>query len=56
MSEHGVDLDFGQGQTRRFTYLVLDFTGTLALDGVLLPGVAERLTALAKSLDDSGWT
>lgn len=27
--------------------LLLDFTGTLSLDGVLLPGVAERLTALA---------
>jgi len=30
--------------------LVLDYTGTLALDGVLLPGVAERLAALAKFL------
>ncbi len=28
-------------------HLVLDFNGTLAVDGVLLPGVAERLTALA---------
>ncbi len=30
--------------------LVLDYNGTLALDGSLLPGVAERLGTLAKSL------
>ena len=28
-------------------HLVLDYNGTLALDGNLVPGVAERLTALA---------
>ena len=28
-------------------HLVLDYNGTLAADGALLPGVAERLTALA---------
>lgn len=31
-------------------YLVLDFNGTMALDGVLLPGVEERLNALAESV------
>jgi len=30
--------------------LVLDFNGTLALDGALLPGVAARLAALAPQL------
>lgn len=50
MGEHSIDLDFGQGRTKRFTHLVLDYTGTLALDGVLLPGIAERLAALAKTL------
>ncbi|MCX7825042.1 MAG: HAD hydrolase family protein [Verrucomicrobiae bacterium] len=30
--------------------LVLDFTGTLSLDGALLPGVAERLHDIAKRL------
>jgi len=35
---------------RTFTDLVLDYTGTLSLDGVLLPGVAERLTSIAASL------
>ncbi|MEF3698623.1 HAD family hydrolase [Desulfolutivibrio sp.] len=32
------------------THLVLDYNGTLAKDGALLPGVAERLAALAVSL------
>lgn len=31
--------------------LVLDYTGTLSLDGELLPGVAERLERLASDLD-----
>lgn len=30
--------------------LVLDFTGTLSLDGALLPGVADRLRALSSDL------
>jgi len=34
----------------RTEHLVSDFTGTLAVDGKLLPGVEERLVALAKSL------
>ncbi|MFO8174500.1 MAG: HAD hydrolase family protein [Longimicrobiales bacterium] len=33
-----------------FNHLVLDFTGTLALDGALIPGVAERLRALSGHL------
>lgn len=31
--------------------MVLDFNGTMALDGVLLPGVAERLNALSANLN-----
>ncbi len=31
-------------------HLVLDYNGTLALDGTLLPGVAERIKALANTL------
>ncbi len=38
------------GQVKRFHHLVLDFTGTLALDGVLLPGVADLVNRLAASL------
>lgn len=36
----------GQGQLA-LRHLVLDYNGTLALDGVLLPGVAERLAILS---------
>jgi soluble P-type ATPase len=39
------------GGPRSFRHLVLDFTGTLSLDGTLLPGVEERLEALARSLE-----
>jgi P-type E1-E2 ATPase len=35
--------DFGRLELE---HLVLDYNGTLAVDGVLLPGVAERLTEL----------
>ncbi|WP_022663034.1 HAD family hydrolase [Paucidesulfovibrio longus] len=35
----------------RLEHLVLDFNGTLALDGALLPGVAGALRSLAGSLD-----
>jgi soluble P-type ATPase len=36
--------------TLRAEYLVLDYNGTLAVDGILLPGVKEALTALAENL------
>lgn len=35
----------------RLGYLVLDYNGTLAVDGTLMPGVSERLTSLASRLD-----
>lgn len=35
----------------RLEHLVLDYNGTLALDGRLLPGVRPRLKALARSLE-----
>lgn len=34
----------------RIEHLVLDYNGTLAVDGELVPGVGERLTALAGQL------
>ncbi|WP_321393797.1 hypothetical protein [uncultured Desulfuromusa sp.] len=34
----------------KFKDLVLDFNGTLACDGELIPGVRERLLLLAESL------
>jgi len=33
-----------------FEYLISDFTGTLSLDGKLLPAVREKLNMIAKSL------
>lgn len=44
-----VHLEMPKGPTA-FTRLVLDYTGTLSLDGVPLPGVAERLERLACDL------
>ena len=38
------------GPTLALQHLVLDFNGTLAVDGGLLPGVSERLIALSESL------
>lgn len=37
--------------TLSIDYLVLDFNGTLAVDGQLREGVAERLTALSGDMD-----
>jgi len=50
MKPGAVDLEMQGGVIRTFTDLALDFTGTLSLDGVLLPGVAERLAGIAASL------
>jgi len=46
----GVTLTLSDGVPRLFTHLALDFTGTLSLDGSLLPGVEERLRELAKAM------
>jgi soluble P-type ATPase len=45
-----IDLEIQGGKIRRFTDLVLDYTGTLSLDGVILPGVEERLAGLSDKL------
>jgi P-type E1-E2 ATPase len=47
MSPISLELPRGPGT---FTRLVLDFTGTLSLDGTLLPGVSERLRRLSEHL------
>ncbi|MDP2663439.1 MAG: ATPase P, partial [Dehalococcoidia bacterium] len=46
-----VEVDIPGRGTYRLTHLVLDFNGTLALDGHLLEGVAERLKDLALRLE-----
>ena len=39
---------FGESQLE---YLVMDYNGTLAVDGIFIAGVKERLTALADKLE-----
>jgi len=46
-----VSIDIPGFRTLRLAHLVLDYNGTLALDGRLLPGVKARLGRLAGSID-----
>ena len=50
MTQPSLILELPTQTPRIFTDLVLDFTGTLSHDGTLLPGVAQRLTAIAPKL------
>jgi hypothetical protein len=43
-----VRLDIPGNDTILIEHVVLDFNGTLALDGILIPGVAERLVELSR--------
>ena len=43
-------IDIPGDKPLRLNHLVLDYNGTLAADGVLLPGVAARLQSLAQHL------
>ena len=45
-----IEIDVPGRGTYRFDHLVLDFNGTLALDGQLLDGVEERLREISKHL------
>lgn len=45
-----VEVDIPGFRRLRLENLVLDYNGTLACDGELLPGVAERLKALSEGL------
>jgi P-type E1-E2 ATPase len=47
VSNEVIELDIPGFGALALEHLVLDFNGTLACDGKLLPGVAERLAALA---------
>jgi soluble P-type ATPase len=46
-----IQVEIPGGPPLRITRLVLDFTGTLSCDGVLVPGVAERLRELGEKLE-----
>ena len=50
MNAHCINLEMQAGMTKSFNNLVLNYSDTLSLDGILLPGVEERLTALAMSI------
>lgn len=50
MENRHLDLEIQGGIVKRFTDLVLDYAGTLSLDGMLLPGVAERLGEISARL------
>ena len=45
-----VEVTIPGSATLRLEHLVLDFNGTLALDGVLIEGVADRISRLAEVL------
>lgn len=45
-----IEVDIPGFKSLELEHLVLDFNGTLACDGTLLPGVAERLNHLASML------
>lgn len=45
-----LNLNIPGGQALQLTHLVLDFNGTLALDGRLLPDIRPRLSALSDAL------
>ncbi len=45
-----IEIAIPGSKSLRLEHLVMDYNGTLACDGALLPGVAKRLTALAASL------
>jgi soluble P-type ATPase len=45
-----VNLTLSDGIPRSFSDLVLDYSGTVSLEGSLLPGVAERFRELARSV------
>jgi soluble P-type ATPase len=46
-----LDINIPGSQPLRLCHLILDYNGTLACDGSILPGVAERLKTLAEQLE-----
>jgi soluble P-type ATPase len=46
-----LEINIPGAQRLRLSHLILDYNGTLACDGSILPGVADRLKILAKHLE-----
>ena len=49
-TETMIEIPIPGHSTLRISQLVLDYNGTLACDGSVLPGVSDRITALAENL------
>lgn len=47
----GITVEIPGYRKLQLQYLILDYNGTIALDGALQQGVAERLTQIGKSLE-----
>ena len=45
-----IQIDIPNGPQLQLDYLVLDLNGTLAVDGVLIPGIAGRIASLTQQL------
>ena len=45
-----IDIDIPGDKSLRLEHLVLDYNGTIACDGNLIPGVMDRLEALSRSV------
>ena len=50
MTRHGIRVDIGGFGRLTLVHLVLDFNGTLAVDGAVMPGVKARVRKLERSL------
>lgn len=46
-----IDLDIPTFGRLKLSYLVADYNGTMAKDGILLPGVSDRLRQLAATIE-----
>jgi len=46
-----IEIDIPGFKTLQLEYLVLDYNGTLAVDGVLIDGIAEMMEALSTQLE-----
>ena len=49
-NQSGIQIELPGNRIVTLSHLLLDFTGTLSCDGVLLPGVADRLKTLGDKM------
>ncbi|MFC2171492.1 HAD hydrolase family protein [Acidobacteriota bacterium] len=46
-----IEIDVPGGEPLSLEFLAIDFSGTLAFDGKLIPGIRDKLTALSEKLE-----